>query len=242
MITLGFTMTTNEYVNWSQWMFDNGAQWFNIPLDRYGGSIQTGEVRLTGPWTPRYRTFDRIDITAPAELREQPTGGTLDTNPQYPSQFVLPDWTDYAGTVDQGIVSTSVSTAERSQEQVFNQAREQYSMTFTMVNNDYIYWIIWTQANAYKWFQMPIVSKQASVEVTGLQWVRFITDMAYAKIGDDLTSITVAAEVMTGNIGGINPDNRIIGGTPDAPATDRIIAGTPDAPSADRKIALLQFY
>ncbi len=242
LITLGFTLTTSEYEEWAEWMFINGAQWFTLPLDRYGGTIQEGEVRLTDPWSPTYHDFDRVEISVPAELREQPSGGSLISGTEYPEQFALPDTDSYAGSVDQGIIATSVSTAQRTQIQAFNQAAEQYSMTFHMTNDEYIYWIVWVRENAYRWFRMRIVSKQTSIEVNSPQWIRFISNVAYAKQGDDWASCTVLAEVLIGDLQGIDVDNRIIAGTPSNPSSDRFIAGSPDAPSEDLVIALLRAY
>lgn len=120
--------------------------------------------------------------------------------PDYPGTYPLPDSGTYTGTIRPGMSRTEVPAAQPNQRPRYNAPRVEVSMTFTMTNDDYATWRTWVEANAYNWFNMPVVSHYAPDDITSVRPVRFISDINYQKLGDDWLSVTVAAEIQQGAI------------------------------------------
>lgn len=118
--------------------------------------------------------------------------------PDYPSTYPLPDGGAYSGSIRPGISRTDIPSPRPNQRNRYNAPRTEISMTFTMTNDDYQTWRTWVLANAYNWFNMPVVSHHDPDDITSTQPVRFISDINYQKRGDDWLSVTVAAEIQQG--------------------------------------------
>lgn len=118
--------------------------------------------------------------------------------PDYPASYPAPDYGSYAGMLDVGLTRTEVPSPRSRQRARFNAPREELSLTFTMNNDQYVDWIAWVKANAYNWFNMSLVSHRDPDNITSVQPLRFISDIAYQKLGDDWLSVTVAVEIQQG--------------------------------------------
>lgn len=118
--------------------------------------------------------------------------------PDYPGAYPLPDEGSYSGAIRLGVSRTEVPAARPDQRLRYNAPRVEVSMTFTMTNDDYDTWRTWVEANAYNWFNMPVVSPHEPDDITSTRPVRFISDINYQKQGDDWLSVTVAAEIQQG--------------------------------------------
>ncbi|GAG52471.1 unnamed protein product, partial [marine sediment metagenome] len=119
--------------------------------------------------------------------------------PDYPATLPLPDHGTYAGSVDQGLIRTTVPSAQANQIYGFNSPRVDISMTFKMVNDKYAEWLTWVKANAFDWFNMPVISPATPTDITSVQSVRFTSDIQYTKLGDNWLSVTVACELIPGD-------------------------------------------
>lgn len=155
---------------------------------------------------------------------------------EYPTTLPLPDRGTYSGSVDYGLQRTSFPVAAPNQLIGFNAYTTKITMTFSMINDDYADWLEWVTDWGWGWFEMPVVSTKNPVLITSTQQVRFISDLAYQKRGDNWLSVSVTAELLPGQPADpLAPTDReygfIIAETPPFPAPDTIIAGTPDNPS-----------
>lgn len=116
----------------------------------------------------------------------------------YPSTLPLPDYGTYAGVVDNGLLQTTVLTAQRNQLITYNSPTTKLSMTFSMDNDIYALWFSWVKTNAYYWFNMPVVSTNQPTDITSTRQVRFISDLSYTKREDNWLSVNVTAELIPG--------------------------------------------
>ena len=119
----------------------------------------------------------------------------------YPLTLPRPDTEGYSGVVDSGLAITPFPTARPNITKVFNSPRVDLSVTFTMTNNVYADdWFPWIIANAYDWFNMQIINPNTPTDITSLQRVRFTSPLQYRKNGDNWLSITVALEMVMGDL------------------------------------------
>lgn len=165
---------------------------------------------------------------------------------QYPSQFVLPDYGNYIGSLNMGQIRTSMPTSNASQIEGFNSARIEISMTFSMTVDDYEAWTAWVIEFAYDWFDMPVISPHMPNYITSDSRIRFISDTALQKRGHDWISVAVTGELIQGDES-LNPatatyPNWILAGTPASPSADDIDPGTPAAPSTNMIVSDLYGY
>ncbi len=117
----------------------------------------------------------------------------------YPSTLPQPTYRAYAGVINPGLVRSSVPNTLAYQYQGFNSPRIDLSLTFEMDNDTYTQWVIWTQQNGWKWFQMRLVAPRAKDNpIETDQIVRFTTDTQYQKMGDNWGQVTVGAELIPG--------------------------------------------
>jgi len=126
----------------------------------------------------------------------------------YPLTLPLPNNSSYSGIIGTGLVRTNIPAALANQLQTFNSPRTEISMTFSMDNFTYINWIIWVQGNAYQWFNMPVISGSEPDVITSTRQVRFISDTAYTKQGDNWVSVSVSAELLPGQPLALPPTER----------------------------------
>jgi hypothetical protein len=117
----------------------------------------------------------------------------------YPTTLPMPQTDNYTGTIDFGIVRTNIPTGNASQRINNNSPTTEISMTFKMKNDDSFLWLTWVFANAYQYFNMPVVSGATPTNITSVQRVRFISTIQLDKLGDDWSSYTVAAEIVPGD-------------------------------------------
>lgn len=117
----------------------------------------------------------------------------------YPANYPQADFGTYSGTIDVGLVRTSVPNADASQLRNYNAPTTEISMSFSMTNDTYQTWLTWVLANAYRYFTMPVVSSATPTDITSVQRVRFISPIEYQKAGDDWGTATVAAEIVAGD-------------------------------------------
>jgi len=117
----------------------------------------------------------------------------------YPSNLPLPDYGSYIGTIDVGLVRTSVPNANAAQFINANAPTTEISMTFTG-NRDLIFeWQLWALGQGYQYFWLPVVSSATPTNITSLQRCRFISNIHLQKVGDDRYSATVQAEIVPGD-------------------------------------------
>ena len=155
--------------------------------------------------------------------------------PAYPTNFPLPDHGPYSGTLDFGILRSSIPSAEASQIKIANAMRPELSLTFSMTNPDYLTWWEWVKEYAFTWFTMETVNPHIPTDITSSRRLRFIGDLSYQKRGDNWLSITVAAELYMGD----NDDpqdvvrvfDQIDAGEAGSPSPDNIDSGEPATPS-----------
>lgn len=121
--------------------------------------------------------------------------------PDYPTTLPMPDTGTLSGQVDEGLLRSEVPSARANHRIGFNSPRTELSMTFSMINDTYDTWLTWVKANAYDWFNMPIVATNTPTGITSTQRVRFISDIQYNKRGDNWLSVTVAVETVPGDYG-----------------------------------------
>jgi hypothetical protein len=116
----------------------------------------------------------------------------------YPTTLPLPDWGSYNGVISTGLQRSNMPAALANQVQTFNSQRTEINITFSMVNDLYITWFQWVNSNAYQWFNMPVISGSEPDNITGIRQVRFMSDIAYTKRGDNWLSVNVTAELLPG--------------------------------------------
>jgi hypothetical protein len=117
--------------------------------------------------------------------------------PTYPTTLPRPDYGNYSGSVDEGLLRTQVPSARAFQNISYNMPATELSLTFSMTNEDYVAWNTWVLANAFDWFDMPVVAPAETVpDITTTQRCRFTSAIQYQKKGDYWLSVTVAAEVI----------------------------------------------
>jgi hypothetical protein len=157
------------------------------------------------------------------------------TTPAYPATFVQPYNRAYTGTLEIGLLRTSLPTAQASQIKISNAMRPELSMTFAMKNTEYKDWWEWVKQYAWTWFTMDLVNPRQPTLITSNQRVRFISDLQYQKRGDNWLTVTVAAELYQGDIDDPANQGRIFdtidSSGPATPPDDIIDAGTPALPS-----------
>lgn len=113
----------------------------------------------------------------------------------YPAGLPGPDHLGYSGSQDSGVLRTATLVQLYNQARAFNATQRQVSVTFSMKNDIYPQWILWVRDNAYKWFNLPIVSSAPNTGILTTQSVRFITPLQYTKRGDGWLSVSVTMEI-----------------------------------------------
>jgi hypothetical protein len=117
----------------------------------------------------------------------------------YPATLVLPDHPSYSGAVDLGLLRTSAGGGVANQMLSFNSPTQMLSLSFSMDNDEYFNnWLPWVVANAYWFFEMPVISINPPVDIMSSQLVRFASDIEYLKRGDDWITLGVSVEIMYG--------------------------------------------
>ena len=117
----------------------------------------------------------------------------------YPANLPLPDQGSYGGSVDSGIIRTNVYAALANQRKSFNSPRVELGLVFSMTNDEYAVWRPWAIAEAYHFFDMPVVSPDAPTDIMSVQNLRFISDISYQKRSDNWLSVSVTAELIPGD-------------------------------------------
>jgi hypothetical protein len=117
----------------------------------------------------------------------------------YPTTLPMPETTGISGSIDVGLVRTNIPTENASQLINNNSPTTEISMTFNMKNDMWVIWLQWVTGNAYRFFNMPVVSSATPTDITSVQRVRFISSIQQQKLGDDWMSATVAAEIVPGD-------------------------------------------
>jgi hypothetical protein len=117
----------------------------------------------------------------------------------YPTTLPQPENTGISGTIDVGLVRTNIPTENASQIITNNSPTTEISMTFNMSNDVWATWFAWVTTNAYRFFNMPVVSSATPTDITSVQRVRFISSIQQQKMGDNWMSATVAAEIVPGD-------------------------------------------
>ena len=115
--------------------------------------------------------------------------------PDYPANLPLYDKQGYAGVIDEGVLRTSFQVTSPNQVRLHNSPREDITMTWHMDNDTFKTWIAWIEANAYDWFNMPVISSRQPTDITSTQLVRFTSEVTTAKRGDNWMSATVSIEL-----------------------------------------------
>jgi hypothetical protein len=70
-IGLSFTMSTAELATWTDWVDQNAYNtWFDIQLDDYGFGKETTTIRFTSGITYNYQTFDVVNVSVSAEVKQ----------------------------------------------------------------------------------------------------------------------------------------------------------------------------
>lgn len=113
----------------------------------------------------------------------------------YPAELPPPDREPYAGTQDSGLRRTNTPVQLFNQQVGYNAPRREVALSFSMSNDTYLTWIAWFQANAYKWFDIPIVSGAPSTELLTPQTVRCISALNYTKRGDGWLTVSFTVEI-----------------------------------------------
>lgn len=167
--------------------------------------------------------------------------------PDYPANFPAPDHTSYVGTVDQGLTRTTPPVPAPNQLVGFNSPRQEFTVTFSMVNDDYDEWREWAEEFGWDWFNLPIVSQSLPVIITSVHRVRMISDLQLVKRGDNWLSVTVSIEVIPHDpvdpLANLTRNyDIIVAGSPSVPSLDVTDAGNPTGPSTDITIAELYNY
>jgi hypothetical protein len=116
----------------------------------------------------------------------------------YPTNYPLPDYGSYSGTISQGLARTEVPSMRPNQNQTFNSPRTDISMTFTMKNDFLLTWLLWIRNNGYSWFRMPVISGYPPDEITEIRTVRVTSETNNVKQGDNWSSVTLAIELVPG--------------------------------------------
>jgi hypothetical protein len=116
----------------------------------------------------------------------------------YPAEYPLPDYGAYAGIISTGLQRSSMPAALANQVQSFNSPRTEINMSFSMDNATYISWFLWVTENAYRWFNMEVISGAQPTDILGVRQVRFMSDIAYQKRGDNWLTVNVTAELLPG--------------------------------------------
>jgi len=165
----------------------------------------------------------------------------------YPATLPLPDFGDYYGVIDKGLIRTAYPAAAPSQLAGYNSPTVIISMTFSMTNAQWTDFAIFVNDSGFDWFRMPVVSPNAPVLITSTMRVRFISDLDYQKQGDNWLSVTVQAEMVLGDEDDPNAMldrsyDFIVAGTPGSPSVDVMIAGSPSNPSPTAITASIYKY
>ena len=131
----------------------------------------------------------------------------------YPPNYPRPEWQNYSGTINFGLIRSNVDAPLPNQIVSFNAPNMQMSLSFTGTNETMLLWSIWADANAWDWF---------------------------TKLGDNWLRFTVQVEMVPGQAATGEIPSPIIPafdqtqpGTVPIPSIYAIDPGTVASPSAD---------
>lgn len=165
---------------------------------------------------------------------------------KYPSNFPPANAPGFTGTNRVGLGRTSVPAALAKQRKYFNAPKIELTVTFGMTNDTYTDWFEWIRANGDNWFDLPVVSHRAPVDILSTHRVRTMSPVELVKQGDNWVDVSVEIELVPGDAEdpfAARPSyDWIVAGTPAAPSADDIQAGSPASPSTGGAIAPHLYY
>ena len=116
----------------------------------------------------------------------------------YPGTLPIPD--SYGGGIGVGLISSEGGGPELERRNTYNKRRTDFQMSWSMDNATYKTWLTWVQANAYDWFNMPVITDRTpTTTINSTQRTRFTSPVSYAKQGDNWLSVSVSAELIPGD-------------------------------------------
>ena len=160
----------------------------------------------------------------------------------YPPNYPRPEWQNYSGTINFGLIRSNVDAPLPNQIVSFNAPNMQMSLSFTGTNETMLLWSIWADANAWDWFNIELVNPRLTDagSVSSTVMARFISDFTSTKLGDDWLRFTVQVEMVPGQAATGEIPSPIIPafdqtqpGTVPIPSIYAIDPGTVASPSAD---------
>jgi hypothetical protein len=68
-VSLEFIMDTQDFDTWMQWTYTNGYQYFDIELDRFGGTRVVEQIRFVTPVQYTYQNYDTLIVSVAGEFK-----------------------------------------------------------------------------------------------------------------------------------------------------------------------------
>jgi hypothetical protein len=115
----------------------------------------------------------------------------------YPSSFPAPRCAPHSWTVDMGVLRTQMDGGNARQRRLYDVMPSSWQLEFAVELAQLFEWQAWVNANAYDYFDLPLVSWLSSQagQRAMLTEARFTSDLQIEFAGPDNVVVRVAAEL-----------------------------------------------
>jgi hypothetical protein len=115
----------------------------------------------------------------------------------YPTTFPAPRCAPHAWKIDMGVLRTPMEGGNTRQRRLYDVMPHAYTLEFTLRLTELFAWQAWVNANAYDYFDLPLVSwlsSQAGVRAMPTE-ARFTSDLEVEFSPPDNVVVRVGAEL-----------------------------------------------